>query len=40
MNFETDPYLMERVGVNAVFNVSAIYHEGKYVLVARVEGYD
>lgn len=40
MNFDTNPYLMERIGVNAVFNAGAIYHEGKFVLVARVEGYD
>lgn len=31
---------MERIGVNAVFNSGAIFHDGKYVLVARVEGYD
>ena len=40
MNYDTNPYLMERIGVNAVFNSGAIYFEGKYVLVARVEGYD
>lgn len=40
MNEETNPYLMERIGVNAVFNSGAIYFDGKYVLVARVEGYD
>lgn len=31
---------MERIGVNAVFNSGAIYLDGKYVLVVRVEGYD
>ena len=40
LNYETNPHLMERIGVNAVFNAGSIYHEGKYVLVARVEGYD
>ena len=40
LNEETNPYLLERIGVNAVFNSGAIYLNGKYVLVARVEGYD
>ena len=37
---ERNPYLLERIGVNAVFNSGAIYHNGKYVLVPRVEGND
>lgn len=37
---KTNPYFMERLGVNAVFNSGAIYHNGKYYLVARVEGND
>lgn len=37
---KTNPYFMERLGVNAVFNSGAIYHSGKYYLVARVEGND
>ena len=40
LNYETNPNLLERIGVNAVFNSGAIYHNGKYVLVPRVEGYD
>ncbi len=36
----TNPYLMERMGINAAFNSGAIFHEGKYVLVLRVEGAD
>ena len=40
LNHETNPYLMERLGINCVFNPGAIEHEGKYLLVARVEGYD
>lgn len=40
MNFETNPYLMERIGANATFNSGAIFHEGKYVLAVRVEGVD
>ncbi len=37
---ETNPFLMERIGVNAVFNAGAIYWNKKYLLVARVEGAD
>ncbi|MCB0670046.1 MAG: glycosidase [Saprospiraceae bacterium] len=36
----TNPHFMERLGVNAAFNAGAILHEGKYLLVARVEGID
>ena len=36
----TNPYLLERIGVNAVFNAGAIKWQDKYVLVARVEGAD
>jgi 4-O-beta-D-mannosyl-D-glucose phosphorylase len=37
---KTNPYLMERIGVNATFNAGAILHEGKHLLVVRVEGSD
>ncbi len=37
---KTNPYFMERLGVNAVFNSGAIELDGKYYLVARVEGAD
>ena len=37
---ETNPYLMERFGIHAAFNSGAIKFNGKYVLVARVEGAD
>ncbi len=40
LSYDTNPYLLERIGVNAVFNAGAIYYEGKFVLVARVEGND
>ena len=36
----TNPYLMERIGMNAVLNSGAIKWNGKYLLVARVEGAD
>ncbi len=35
-----NPYLMERFGINAVFNAGAIKFDGQYVVVARVEGAD
>ena len=37
---ETNPHFMERLGVNAVLNSGAIKLNGKYYLVARVEGND
>lgn len=40
LNFESNPYLMERFGINATFNAGAIKFEGKYLLVVRVEGLD
>jgi 4-O-beta-D-mannosyl-D-glucose phosphorylase len=39
-NPQTNPYLMERFGINAVFNSGAIKFNNKYVLVPRVEGAD
>src|SRR3954447_11001599 len=40
LNEETNPYLMERFGINAVMNAGAIKVNGKYVVIARVEGID
>ena len=40
LNPITNPHLMERFGINAVFNAGAIKWQGKYLLVARVEGAD
>ncbi len=39
-NPESNPFFMERLGVNAVFNSGAIELNGKFYLVARVEGND
>ena len=39
-NPETNPYLMERIGVNATLNSGAMKWNGKYILVVRVEGND
>ena len=40
LNESTNPLLMERFGINAVFNAGAIKWKGKYLLAARVEGAD
>lgn len=37
---KTNPYFMKRLGINGVFNSGAIQLNGKYCLVARVEGDD
>ncbi len=39
-NYETNPYFMERLGVNAALNSGAIELNGKFYLVVRVEGND
>ncbi len=40
LNPETNPYFMERLGVNAVMNAGAVELNGKYYLIARIEGND
>lgn len=40
LNKETNPHFMERLGVNAVMNAGAIELDGKYYLIARIEGND
>lgn len=40
LNPKTNPYFMERLGINAVLNSGAIELDGKFYLVARVEGND
>src|SRR5271165_1739510 len=37
---DTNPFLLERLAVNAAFNVGALEWNGKIVLMARVEGAD
>ncbi len=37
---ETNPYLMERIGIHAAFNAGAMKFNGKYILAVRVEGND
>ncbi len=40
LNPQTNPFLMERQGVNSAFNAGAIAFNGKFCLVVRTEGYD
>lgn len=39
-NPETNPYFMERIGINATFNAGAMKWNGRYLLMVRVEGND
>lgn len=39
-NYESNPMLQERMGINATFNSGAIEWDGKILLAVRVEGYD
>lgn len=36
----TNPFFMERIGMNATFNAGAIKWNGKYIVAVRVEGND
>lgn len=40
LNPATNPYCMERIGVNATMNAGAIKWQGNYLLMVRVEGVD
>src|SRR5947207_9089406 len=40
LNEKTNPFLLERIGVNAVLNPGAIKWKNKYLLMARIEGVD
>ncbi len=40
LDYQTNPMLMERMGINAVFNAGAIRLNGKVLLVVRMEGAD
>jgi 4-O-beta-D-mannosyl-D-glucose phosphorylase len=39
-NEQTNPFFLERIGINAVLNPGAIKWNGKYLLMARIEGAD
>ena len=40
LNTETNPYQLERIGINAAFNAGALKWNDHYILCARVEGND
>jgi 4-O-beta-D-mannosyl-D-glucose phosphorylase len=40
LNEQTNPFLLERFGINSVMNAGAIMWNDKYLLIARVEGVD
>jgi 4-O-beta-D-mannosyl-D-glucose phosphorylase len=40
LNPETNPFLLERIGINGTFNAGAIKWNDKYILMVRVEGND
>ena len=40
LNYDTNPNLMQRFGINATFNSGAILLDGKFLMVVRVEGWD
>lgn len=40
LNADTNPFLMERIGINAVLNAGAIKWNDKYILIVRVEAAD
>ena len=40
LDFDSNPFLMERLGINGTFNCGAIEYNGKILLGVRVEGYD
>jgi 4-O-beta-D-mannosyl-D-glucose phosphorylase len=37
---KSNPHLLERMGINATFNAGAMEHDGKFLVLARVEGTD
>ena len=39
-NPESNPFMMQRLGVNGVYCSGAVFLNGKYTLIARVEGAD
>ena len=40
LNEATNPFFMERIGINATFNAGAMKWGDKYILAVRVEGVD
>jgi 4-O-beta-D-mannosyl-D-glucose phosphorylase len=40
LNYKTNPFLLERMGMNATFNSGAIEYKGNILLMVRAEGVD
>jgi 4-O-beta-D-mannosyl-D-glucose phosphorylase len=40
LNYKTNPYLLQRLGINATFNAGAIFFNNRFLMVVRVEGWD
>ena len=40
LDYKTNPNLLQRLGVNTVYNAGAILLNGRYLMVVRVEGWD
>jgi 4-O-beta-D-mannosyl-D-glucose phosphorylase len=40
LDYQSNPLLLQRIGINAAFNSGAILQNNRYLLVARVEGWD
>ena len=40
LDYNTNPNLLQRIGINAAFNSGAILFNNRYLLVVRVEGWD
>ncbi len=40
LNPDTNPFLMQRLGINATFNAGAMEFNGRYIQIVRVEGWD
>ncbi len=40
LDYHTNPHLIQRLGVNTTFNAGAIEIDGRYFIIARVEGFD
>lgn len=40
LNPKANPFLMQRLGINATFNAGAMEFNGRYIQIVRVEGWD
>ena len=40
LDYKSNPFLQERLGINAIMNAGAMQWNGKYLLIPRIEGLD